>query len=120
MNKAIIDISEITSPDLRSRLIVRDFDLYIQNLNISDVIVDFSKVKFATRSFIDEFYNVFIKAGANKVNVKLENVSPDLQAIFEAVKLTQTRPKSKGNNTGSVVYLDSMEEVKEFFNTLAL
>ena len=119
MNKTIIDISEIISPDLRSRFTVRDFDLYIQNLNVSDVVVDFSKVKFATRSFIDEFYNVFIKADANKVNVKLKNVSPDLQAIFEAVKQTQTRPKSK-DNTGSVVYFDSMEEINKFFNTLAL
>lgn len=118
MNK-IIDISEVIGPDLKSRSVVRDFDLYIQNLNTSNVVVDFSKVKFATRSFIDEFYNTFIKAGANNINVETKNVSPDLQAVFEAVKLTQNRPKSK-DNTGSVVYLDSMAEVKKFFNSLAL
>jgi len=26
-----------------------------------DVVLDFSNVKFATRSFIDEFYNLFMK-----------------------------------------------------------
>ena len=114
--KTIIDITEILSQDLKSRSVVRDFDLYIHNLNVSNVVVDFSKVKFATRSFIDEFYNTFIKAGANTVNVKLENVSSDLQALFDAVKSTQTRPKSK-DNTGSVVYLNSMEDVKNFFST---
>jgi len=119
MSTIIIDITEIISPDLKSRVLVRDLDLYIQNLNVSEVIVDFAKVKFATRSFVDEFYNTFIKEGANKANVKLENVSPDFQSVFDAVKLTQNRPKNK-SNTGSVEYLDSMAEIKKFFSTLAL
>lgn len=117
--KTIIDITEILSPDLKSRSVVGDFNLYVHNLGVLDIIVDFSKVKFATRSFIDEFYNTFIKDGANTIKVKLINVPIDLQAIFEAVKLTQNRPKSK-NNTGAVVYLNSIDEVREFFNTIAL
>lgn len=119
MNKTIIDISKIISPDLKSRSVVRDFDLYVKNLGISGVLVDFANVKFATRSFIDEFYNTFMKPGASNVEIELENVPFDLVAVFDAVKSTQKRPKSR-NNTGSVVYLDSMNELKKFFNALTL
>ena len=119
MDKIIIDISKVISQDLKSRVVVRDFELYIQNLNVPVVVVDFSNVKFATRSFMDEFYNTFLKSETNKTKVELKNVPPDLQAIFEAVKFTQNRPKSK-DNTSSVVYLENISDIKKFFSTLAL
>ncbi|MBC5623552.1 MULTISPECIES: hypothetical protein [Butyricimonas] len=119
MDKITIDISAIISQDLKSRVVVRDFELYIKNLHVPVVIVDFRNVKFATRSFIDEFYNTFLKSENAETKVELENIPSDLQAIFEAVKLTQNRPKSK-DNTGAVVYLDNISDIKKFFSTLAL
>lgn len=119
MNIVSIDIAKVISPDLKSRIVVRDLNLYIHNLGLAEVIVDFSNVKFATRSFIDEFYNTFLKPKDEKTKVTLVNVSSDLQALFVAVKSTQKRPKPI-DNSGSVVYLDSISEIKKFFSNLAL
>ena len=58
------------------------------------MILDFSNVQFATRSFVDEFYNVFLKTpNANSVKVEITNVPEDVNAILEAVSRTQTRAK---------------------------
>lgn len=89
-----IDIIDILSPDLKSRVRVRDFELFIQNCGEKTVMLDFSNVQFATRSFVDEFYNVFLKApNANTTKVEITNVPEDVNTILEAVSRTQTRTK---------------------------
>ncbi len=54
-----IDITRILSQDLKSRSRANDLLLFIKNSNESEVTIDFRNVMFATRSFIDEFYNLF-------------------------------------------------------------
>ena len=89
-----IDITDILSPDLKSRARVHDLELFIQNSGENAVILDFSNVQFATRSFVDEFYNVFLKTpNANTIKVEITNVPEDVNAILEAVSRTQTRAK---------------------------
>ena len=56
-----IDIAAILSPDLKSRMRAQDLKQYIENSEADAVELDFQNVKFATRSFIDEFYNLFLK-----------------------------------------------------------
>lgn len=90
-----IDITQILSPDLKSRLRVNDLRLFIENSQEDAVILDFSNVKFATRSFIDEFYNVFMKnASALAYRVTITNVPEDINKILESVSHTQTRFKT--------------------------
>lgn len=90
----IIDITGILSPDLKSRARVHDLELFIQNSGEKAVILDFSNVQFATRSFVDEFYNVFLKnPEENSVKVEITNVPEDINTILEAVSRTQTRTK---------------------------
>ena len=52
-------IAEILSSDLMSRPLADDFYNYIRNSKENKVIIDFSGVHFATRSFMDEFYVLF-------------------------------------------------------------
>jgi len=84
-----IYISMVLSADLKSRSTVNVFYEYIMHNSISDYVVDFTGVHFATRSFIDEFYNVFIKSK----NVKIENVPSDIQLMFNTVDKTQNKEK---------------------------
>ena len=90
-----IDITQILSPDLKSRLRVNDLRLFIENCQEDVVVLDFSNVKFATRSFIDEFYNVFLKSQDSlPFKVEITNVPEDINMILESVSHTQTRAKT--------------------------
>ena len=90
-----IDITQILSPDLKSRVRVNDLRLFIENSQEDVVILDFSNVKFATRGFIDEFYNVFLKAQeALPFKVEITNVPEDINMMLESVSHTQTRAKT--------------------------
>ena len=56
-----IDITTVLSPDLKSRSTVADLLLYVLNSNEQEIQIDFAKVLFATRSFMDEYYNTFVR-----------------------------------------------------------
>lgn len=89
-----IDIIDILSTDLKSRARVRDFELFIQNCGKKTVMLDFSNVQFATRSFVDEFYNVFLKTPkTNSVKVEITNAPEDVNTILEAVSRAPMRTK---------------------------
>lgn len=85
-----IYITQRLSADLKSRSTVHTLYASMQLENIDETIFDFSNVNFATRSFLDEFYNVFIKGH----NVKLEHVPNEISLILETVSRTQEKKKS--------------------------
>ena len=90
-----IDIAQILSPDLKSRMRAQDLKLLIENSEEKEVVLDFQGVKFATRSFIDEFYNLFLKSPTtNDFQVELTNVPEDIKTILDAVSRTQVRAKA--------------------------
>lgn len=89
-----IDITEILSPDLKSRARVHDLELFIQNSGEDVIVLDFSNVQFATRSFIDELYNILLKdPKSHPFRIEITNVPEDINAILEAVSRTQVRTK---------------------------
>ena len=89
-----IDITQILSTDLKSRARVHDLELFIQNSGEDVVMLDFSNVQFATRSFVDEFFNVFLKNPEEQpYRVEITNVPEDINTILEAVGRTQTHAK---------------------------
>lgn len=89
-----IDISRILSPDLKSRNCARDLALYMSNTGEETVTVDFSNVKFATRSFMDEFYNLFLKDSVDRpYRVEITNLPEDINAILESVSRVRTKAK---------------------------
>ena len=87
-----IDITQILSPELKTRVRVNDLRLYVENTREDVVVIDFRNVKFATRSFIDEFYNVFLKTPDSlPIRIEITNVPEDIKRMFDSVSHTQTR-----------------------------
>ena len=82
-----------------------DLRLFIENTQEDNVVLDFYNVKFATRSFIDEFYNVFLKdQNAPPVKVEITNIPEDINIIIESVSHTQTRTKNhSGPYSGTII-----------------
>lgn len=115
-----IDIAQILSPDLKSRMRAQDLRLYIQNSGVDAVKLDFSHVKFATRSFMDEFYNIFLKdAKANDFTVKITNVPEDIKAMLDAVSRTQVKATIIPSDTPEVAF-KNVEEMLRYLETAAL
>ena len=112
----IIDIAQIFSPDLKSRMRAQDLKLLIENSEEKEIELDFQGVKFATRSFIDEFYNLFLKnPKVNTFQVKLTNVPEDIKTMLDTVSRTQVRAKVIPSQTQEI----SFKNVKEFLNYLS-
>ena len=109
-----IYISSVLSADLKSRSTVGLFYDYIIQNSYSDCIVDFTGVNFATRSFVDEFYNVFIKTHC----VKIENVPTDIQLMFDAVGMTQDKEK-QGNELSNIKSFSSVDALCSYISALA-
>lgn len=92
----IIDITTVLSQDLKSRSTVADLLLYVQNTHEQEVQIDFSKVLFATRSFIDEYYNTFIEDHGKLNGIKVEsiNLPEDIQYMLNVVRPDPNREKN--------------------------
>ena len=115
-----IDITQILSSDLKSRARVHDLDLYIRNSGEKAIELDFINVKFATRSFVDEFYNLFLKDPDNlPYRVVITNVPEDINIILEAVSHTQTRVKVVPSHTPEHLF-GSVEELLHYLKTASL
>ena len=111
-----IDIAQILSPDLKSRMRAQDLRLLMENSGENSFVMDFHGVKFATRSFIDEFYNLFLKnPGMNAFMVEITNVPEDIKLMLDAVSRTQVRAKVIPSNTPEVTF----KNVDEFVNYLS-
>lgn len=114
-----IDITSILSPDLKSRSRADDLMLFVKNCNESEVIIDFGKVLFATRSFIDEFYNLFLKdASSLPFKVEITNVPEDIQAMISAVSKTQTKVKTI-RPTAKVDTFKTVDELLKYMSQVA-
>ena len=68
----------------------KDLRLLVKNSGAKSVVIDFSGVKFATRSFIDEFYNLFLKnSSTNDFSLEIINVPSDIKTMLDSVSRTQ-------------------------------
>jgi hypothetical protein len=119
MKDKVIDITAYIGRDLKSRIAVREFYDKISNEHRTTVKIDFRNVNFASRSFMDEFYNIFI-ANADK-NVELINLSAEIEAMLDAVKSTQHRPKNSANRISSHhddIRFSSIAEANKYLEAL--
>lgn len=119
MKDKVIDITAYIGRDLKSRVAAREFYDKISNEQRTNIKIDFGNVSFATRSFMDEFYNIFI---ANvDMNVELINLSAEIDAMLDAVKATQHRPKNSANGISSHhddIRFSSISEANRYLETL--
>lgn len=114
-----IDITDVLAQDLKSRSWADDFYAFVMNTNEHELEIDFHNVKFATRSFVDEFYNKFVKSDDNRTFIShLVNVPEDIQSIFDSVSRTQVKMKTIPP-VASVKQFRNTAEFLEYMNSLA-
>ncbi len=115
-----IDIASILSPDLKSRMRAQDLKLLVANSGVDAVEMNFQGVKFATRSFIDEFYNLFLKTPENNAFcVKLINVPSDIKAMLDSVSRTQVHANVIPSQSQEVSFKD-VKELLKYFSTVIM
>jgi hypothetical protein len=117
--KNIIDITNLLSADLKSRYAVNDLLLFINNTEGDDIVIDFANVKFATRSFIDEYYNVIMKNTSINKKINTINIPGDIQFIFNTVQKTQNKEKNIKLDA-KVIKCETFSELQRVFSTLLL
>ncbi|MBO8485669.1 MAG: DUF4325 domain-containing protein [Bacteroidetes bacterium] len=110
-------IAKILSPDLMSRPLADDFYNYIKNADEREVIIDFSGVNFATRSFMDEFYVLF-QDNIKNSTVNLVNMPYDVEKTLEAVKATQNKKKFVSDDT--IVKTTDIQDLENHLSALAI
>jgi hypothetical protein len=119
MEDKVIDIAAQLGRDLKSRTAVRDlYDKFVNN-NWTDAKIDFSNVNFVTRSFMDEFYNIFV--ANEEMNAELINISPEIKAMLDAVKSTQRKPEKSAKiffRKSSDIEFRSISEANKYLETL--
>lgn len=57
------------------------------------IYLDFSEIKFISRSFADELLNFLDRLGARKIRVKILNLKPNLKKMIELVKKSKEKIK---------------------------
>lgn len=115
-----IDIAQILSPDLKSRIRAQDLRSLMMNSSEETFVLDFHGVKFATRCFIDEFYNLFLKnPSVNDFTVEITNVPENIKLMLDAVSRTQVKVKVIPADTPEVIF-KNVDELVDYFSTVAL
>ena len=110
----VIYITKVLSQDIISRSRARDLMAYIVERELIDVILDFKDIKFATRSFIDEFYNLFLKdASSLPFKVEITNVPEDISVSKTQTKVKTIRP------TSNVLNFENVDDLLKYMSTVA-
>lgn len=105
-----IDVTEILSTELRSRNRVADLLLFVKNTQEKEIVLDFRNVKFATRSFIDEFYNSFLKDSLSKpYSLKMINGPDNINKMIDIISRTQTKAKPISSDSKVISFNDVKE-----------
>ena len=115
-----IDITNILGTELKSRTSARDFATYLRNMQMDEVCVDFSRVNSVTRSFMDEFYQLLLKAGNSlNANIHLQNMNEQIEIFLNSVKQVSAhpRPAIKTPNT-RFVNLQTIQQLDEYLASI--
>lgn len=115
----VINAAKVLSQDIISRSRARDLKTYIVKQKLAEVELDFKDIKFATRSFIDGFYNFFLKdASSLPFKVEITNVPEDIQAMITSVSKTQTKVKTI-RPTSNVLNFENVDDLLKYMSTVA-
>lgn len=109
MNTQVLKIEGILGPDIRTRsrinAIVRRFE------PDAEYVLDFSNVKFISRSFADELVSLLEKS--HKV-LRIINENREVASLMEIVKSGREN-KSGIKGWSEVLTLSNMKDVESFF-----
>lgn len=116
-----IDITTILGTELKSRTSARDFATYLRNMKVSEVSVDFSRVNSVTRSFMDEFYQLLLKAGTSmEVCIHIFNMNQQAEAFLKSVEQTSVRPRPAIDvpSNARFVNLQTVQQLNEYLESI--
>lgn len=91
----VIYIKDLIGRDILNRISARDILDAINNLDDTNITLNFEGVQFTTRSFMDEFYNIILFQKPSGKVVHIEAMSNDLAAMLEVVSKTQHNSVTK-------------------------
>ena len=116
-----IDITTILGAELKSRTSARDFATYLSNMKIVEVMVDFSRVKSVTRSFMDEFYQQLLKKDKTLNSIiHLQGMNEQATAFLKSVELTSSRPRSSVDSSDArFVNLQTVQQLNEYLASIS-
>ncbi|MFH1462353.1 MAG: hypothetical protein ABIG08_01465 [bacterium] len=63
----------------------------VKDNNLKNIVIDFSRVVFMSRSFIDEFLNSRDELSKKSIKIQPVNLKADLQKFISRVKETKNR-----------------------------
>lgn len=74
---------------------IKDILRKISQANSSQIVIDFTRVEFISRSFADELLNLVAELENKGMQVKLSRLNPNLRKMLQIVKNTKKEIKSK-------------------------
>ena len=118
-----IGIASLLSPDLKSRTAVSDLLMYVKSMRDNDVRIDFANVQFATRSFMDEYYNTFVDDHGQLGDIRVESVNlpDDIKYMLNVVSQTQTGKKIYADPANTTIHkFDTVAEMLAHMKTMCV
>ena len=111
----IINISEILSQDLKFRQQAKRLKDCIDKYQDEEISLDFKETNFASRAFIDEFYNLFLKESPN---IKIINVPEDLAKIIETISNNKPPIINIITSNTEELYFDNVEDFIDYIDRI--
>ena len=115
-----INVRETAGSNLVSRLTAKDLFDFVRNAGEQEVILDFSGVEFVSRSFTDEFYNLFHLNPGRGFKFTMTNVPEDMDAMLKAVASTQDGSGKDKVAESNVYKPKDMDDLDACFSTLLI
>ena len=113
MKEEIINISQLLeSTDIRSRFNAKIIYAAIDGVQ-ENVILDFFGIKFMSRSFADELYNLL----STHQNVTARNMSNDVSDMYNIVSRSRNSRRQRSvDDTTEIVTAKDMKSLAEIFS----
>ncbi len=105
----VFKIATLLSTDIRSRANANIIRSAIDGID-GDIVLDFSDVIFASRSFVDELYNVMDEHG----NIRIENASDLIKSMLQAVSVGRKHKRLSLIDNPEIKEFDDMESLSAF------
>lgn len=108
----IIRLSSVVGDDIRTRSRIHEIEQHIGSSG--EYILDFSQVRFISRSFADELIS-FIDSSACKITCS--HVPAEISQLLRIVRENRNQPRNTYQKRG-VLQLTDMEQMAAFFETI--
>lgn len=109
---SVIKIVDLINADIRSRNNAERIRGSVSN-ETERYLLDFSKVKFISRSFADELCNIL--ENYHNVAIMEDTMDSEVKNVYFIVKRSRTTERRRSNTSEEVVRLKNAKEVFNFF-----